>query len=402
MHPRAAPMPHLKVLTSLRFFAALAVVFDHLTNDWHTGPIPEGSTGSFLRRAELLATNLLTWGSVAVSLFFVLSGFILTYTYFDARGRRHGTLYTYYLARIARIYPIYVLAVFFAVVPAYLWHYQSRAHILASLLSHLTLLEAWFPTLATQLNVPLWSLSVEALFYALLPFLVVPLLRLRPGALLLACAGFWLVTITPPLVGLALHGIASGNEVGNYWVAAVYVFPPYRLAEFLIGACVCRLYLWRAEMGRQWWEPTLGPALLLFACALFATWHTPWVLHAHGLIDLFAALVIYAGARGGGWLAGPLSTRPAVLLGEASYALYLFHYPLWWWLDHVHPAPLGGTAEARLYALLYLLLATALSVAIYWYIERPARTLIRHLGARQQQTSSAAQAKRPVLSRLHG
>ena len=87
----AANRPRLPALTSLRFFAALHVVIFHL----YSIHVTEGP--AWYR-------NLSSLGYVGVSLFFVLSGFILVYTY----AGRAWTAVTFWQARIARIYPAYL------------------------------------------------------------------------------------------------------------------------------------------------------------------------------------------------------------------------------------------------------------------------------------------------------
>ena len=88
---------NLDGLTGLRFFAAFAVVIYHFTGPALTGwPTP--------------LVNIAGSGFVAVSLFFLLSGFILSYNYLDPNGAMRGTKRSFYSSRFARIYPAYLLA----------------------------------------------------------------------------------------------------------------------------------------------------------------------------------------------------------------------------------------------------------------------------------------------------
>src|SRR5438105_2435610 len=89
--------PYLGALASIRFIAAVHVVLYHHRSDAFMVAMP-----GFIRQ-------IVNGGYVAVGLFFVLSGFILTYTYV---GDRHRNLdpRAFWIARLARIYPVYLLA----------------------------------------------------------------------------------------------------------------------------------------------------------------------------------------------------------------------------------------------------------------------------------------------------
>ena len=98
-------MRQLKPLTGLRFLAALLVVVHHFGPYILTSPVSDP-----LRTLKVVERNIIFTGMIGVDLFFVLSGFILAYTYLDGRGRLRGTRGQFWIARIARIYPIYVCA----------------------------------------------------------------------------------------------------------------------------------------------------------------------------------------------------------------------------------------------------------------------------------------------------
>src|SRR5580692_706075 len=148
--------PNLRALTGLRFLAALQVLIFHCTN-W-----PAWSRHALLR-------NVAGCGYVAVSLFFILSGFILTYVH----GARNEPLdrTDFYVNRFARIYPAYLFGLLL-VAPFYFVHtlrHEGPARLFGSALAVLTLVQAYVPSLALLWNPPAWSLSDEALFYALFP-----------------------------------------------------------------------------------------------------------------------------------------------------------------------------------------------------------------------------------------
>jgi peptidoglycan/LPS O-acetylase OafA/YrhL len=157
-------LPKLKALTALRFFAALHVVLFHTRI---VGILPAG---------PWWYENFAVVGYIGVNLFFVLSGFILVYTYAgtSVSPRR------FWQARFARTYPTYLLSLlvsapffFFAVrhleIPFLAW---SKQHLAACVLT-INLLQSWFPQAALTWSAVCWSLSVEAFFYLVFPILLV-------------------------------------------------------------------------------------------------------------------------------------------------------------------------------------------------------------------------------------
>src|SRR5437763_10072877 len=151
--PGVRRLPNLKALTSVRFFAALHVALYHLVRPFDLwGPL----------------APLFSSGYVAVSFFFLLSGFILTYSHALEYERGKGNPTKFYVARFARIYPVYLLTTLAAG-----WimrgQFDKPIHIVA-FLADLLALQTWSVRTANFFNIPAWSISTEAFFYFVFPF----------------------------------------------------------------------------------------------------------------------------------------------------------------------------------------------------------------------------------------
>src|SRR5258708_13443638 len=157
-----APRPRLPALNSLRFFAALHVVFFHFL------VLKIVSSVGWLGQISSI-------GYVGVSFFFVLSGFILVYTY----AGRVTAARDFWRARFARIYPAFAFSLlltgpffFFATsmlnVPFFAWF---STHLKLVVLLVPLLLQAWVPLAALAWNSVAWGLSAGAFFYLLFRFL---------------------------------------------------------------------------------------------------------------------------------------------------------------------------------------------------------------------------------------
>lgn len=135
----------LPALTGLRFFAALLVLCVHFGR-WLAMPTP--------------LHTLIGRGGVSVGLFFVLSGFILTHTYCTASGSFRGTPGAFYVARFARIYPVYLCGIGLALMTVNPWAVPVHTPHLLILVLTMSLIQSWFPPLQAIINGPGWSLSV--------------------------------------------------------------------------------------------------------------------------------------------------------------------------------------------------------------------------------------------------
>jgi peptidoglycan/LPS O-acetylase OafA/YrhL len=351
---------HARALTSLRFLAALWVLLHHAL------PRADGRV-----RGAVGET-----GWLGVSLFFVLSGFLLTVRYAPEGTLRVSTR-GFWLERVARLAPTYLLALAFALP---LFARDARVHelgaerVAAVVVSVLTVQQSWRPELACQWDCPAWSLSVETWFYLAFPLLI--------GAL-----GTWMMRGRARGLVLALAALAASvmifpwlERVGGGWPLPIYSLSPLaRWPEFVAGIGL-------AGLMRDWRPRGAATGLGLFAAGVV------WLIVTVALRDRvlsdrlhllpfalpgFVLLVAGCWALRGHAAAG-LDSAWLVLLGEASYALYLFHAPL-----HGYVLALANRVVGRGYDghwLLfgvYLTLALALSVAVHRLFELPWRGRLR-------------------------
>lgn len=296
----------LRALTIARFFAALYVVFFH----WHGW---SDSVGFWMGG-----------GSVAVIFFFVLSGFVLAFS-----AREGASTRDFYVRRVARIYPVYLLAwATFGV-----WYagdvfrhtdsvtYAAKSVGLFGGLSAL-LVQAWVPRAAWEWNLPGWSLSVEVLFYLLFPFLIAPLMRCRSRALIaiaLVACGLNLLCRIPMLSTTPILSGTAFESTKGHWLE---VFPPFYLFVFIVGACLGLLYRKLGSLRHPlvW----LGVSCLgIIGClAIRAVPGSLW--NGWAVIPFGLAIYALAGLR---VQEGPISNR-LVALGHASYAMYILQDPM--------------------------------------------------------------------------
>ncbi|MDB4951433.1 MAG: mdmB [Gemmatimonadetes bacterium] len=369
--PRTAA-PHLRALTGLRFVAATQVVLYHVY-----------APGA--GRAPQWVRALAGSGYVGVGLFFVLSGFVLAYNYLGPVEEGRVTRREFWTARLARVYPVYLLGLVagMPVFARWMLHVNPLPAALGWIAgvtgASLALVQGWAPQTACALNCPGWSLSAEAFFYLCFPFLVAPVLRLSARQALAAAAVLWLVALAFPAAYLALRpdGLGALTTASHgVWLMALKFNPLARLPEFAIGVLAGRLFLDGAlpRLRGAWME---GAAMAAIVAVLLASPALPYPLVHNGLLaPLFATLVLLL-ARGEGVVSKLLSGRWMEMLGGASYALYILHLPLNDWTGRAMDAlDLDVTSPAG-YALVFLAGATLVSIAVFRWVEEPARRALR-------------------------
>lgn len=382
----------LDSLTGLRFFAALAIFYIHLVNF-----IP---TSEFLQSA--FAKAFLPACSAGVCLFFLLSGFILAYTHVDL-SLTSSSLYKFWTSRIARIYPVYFLALilYSPFILAHRFSVEPTAiainKTIASLLPSLFLIQSWgHPRFAIAWNGPGWSLSVEAALYLVFPWMTYCLAKLSQrlllwtiGALLLL--SFGLSTVVPRL-------FASWP----YAELFVNFNPIFHLPTFGIGIALgCHFLRSKVEHRKTEWLAVWG-GVSIGVLALVAPKVSPLIAH-NSLFVLPFAVLIYGLARGGK-LSGFFAIPFFVLLGEASYSFYILQFPLgstFRWLNEGRPTtdlvaalPGSGVFSGIGAAVACLVLLVGMSIIIYRSFEVPLRR--RFLGYLQRGLGKAPPSRLPL------
>ncbi|MFO0714175.1 MAG: acyltransferase family protein [Sandaracinus sp.] len=355
----------LAALTGLRFLAASWVVYYHA----HT---LRGEAPWWLDRLGAI-------GFTAVPLFFVLSGFVLTWTYAEPFDEGRAPLGRFYLARAARVVPLFWLALAWTLV--FLWPHVPAPRPLFSIVLGLG---AWQPGWAWLANVASWSISVELFFYALFPLAIVLVpsgrswLATRRGLLVLAVLAYG-ASFVPWMASRA--GGVDDSFFLTFW-------PPFHLPALIVGIVIGRLALLdlRADGARPS-SPPDGTWLVLGALVGYGL--VAWLftelphalLHDGLLLPLHAALVL--GLARGGAVSRALSHRSLVWAGELGYAIYILQEPvlttlrLYAWDIHEE----HGLALVLGHVVYYVLLVAVAALA-HFAIERPARTWLRGLGPR--------------------
>jgi peptidoglycan/LPS O-acetylase OafA/YrhL len=356
----AAPArkPQLPALTGVRTLLAVNIMFFHFTPP----------------HMQLLYP-LINNSFVFVGFFILLSGFVLAYNYAD---RPRLVKRDFWLARFARLYPIYLLSlVLFFNMLVVEYHARPAGQFWTGLVLTPLLLQGWSPLLATFWNTVAWTLSCEAALYLAFPWIVKLPWPKSPGRLVALLLGIWCIGLVPHMLYMILNPDHLPGPPDRYsygfWLRALKYTPASYICTFLVGVTLAKLHSSLRLTNRQ---RTLIAAASLLAIAMFfgtAVEHVPYILmHGGLLVPVFSALVI--GLSGHNIFASAFSVRPLMLLGQASYALFLLHFNFINLLrqynvpQHLHVAALDPWIS--------YVATLLLSIAAMYVVERPLRKMI--------------------------
>jgi peptidoglycan/LPS O-acetylase OafA/YrhL len=351
--------PPLPALTGIRTLLAFAIILFHFT------PPHLGILFPFVDN-----------GYVFVGVFFLISGYVLTYNYAD-RGKTLSKR-EFWLARFSRLYPVYffVLIISFRMVQEE-WRVRSHAEFWKGVILTPLVLQGWSPSLATFWNTVSWTLSSECILYLAFPWLIRLPWPKKPVQLILLLITLWAIGLIPHSLYLYLNPDHIVGHVDRYSSTQLLRFlkftPLPYICTFLTGVTLGKLQHALILTPRQ--RLILAAVSLIVVALFFYTLvgHTPYLLMHGGLLTpLFAALVF--GLSGPHALSAVFSWRPLLLVGESSYCLYLIHFNVYQLL-HIYHVPerlhLAAFDPYLSYAILVVF-----SLLIYRFIETPARKAI--------------------------
>ena len=354
---------HFNALDLSRLLAAVAVLFWHYQHFF----VPPVLFEFHVRRSISPYYHQLSWaydyGHVAVEYFWAVSGFVFAHVYLaDTRARQR-----FWAARVARLWPLHLLTlgvmatlqwIYTAINgAAFIYHHQDPWHFLLNLF----MAQTWGWQVNQSYNGPTWSLSTEILAYAGF-WMLLPALRRMPLALSLP-------------VALAMFALVFGN-----------VLPPGAPAEALgaklatVVNCVGYFFAGVMVYGAALKGWLTVPRLLVLAPLLALAGYEMSGLRQHGhdaaiLTGTFAVLCAT--------LAIDLADRTDVLrlgkqLGDASYGIYLWHFPLQLALVLLVDATLGTRMAFRQPVFLFIFVGASIlaGFASHRWIERPAQRAV--------------------------
>jgi peptidoglycan/LPS O-acetylase OafA/YrhL len=399
-----APASRLAWLDLLRGIAALAVVFDHLSY-------------YVLEHVRAVVYQWFDPGNYGVFVFFIISGYIV-----PASLERKGSVRTFWVSRLFRLYPLYLLAVGIAVA-LYLVHFGSLrgegSDPEASILSQLLMMS----NVLGGENLPnvVWSLSYEMVFYLLLTALFIARVHKRSSwyALAFAAAAVAIGGLLPQ--AYLTHNVATPRLIALVAdlavLAGLALAVVFRGMSRLLGAAIAALvavallafnggWIWpwealsilalmftgtafyRADQGQYSWRKAIAVGVTVLTLAITAgLWHShSWGMSAHAELlwerRWFSAFAL-AGLTFGAGLAFRHVRWPRALtwLGLISFSVYLLHpllieiYHHFAWTHERHPFWLQA-----LLAVGFLTVLVAVSSLTYLFVERPMQNVGRKVG----------------------
>jgi peptidoglycan/LPS O-acetylase OafA/YrhL len=357
--PTVLRKPPLPALTGIRTLLAIFIILFHFTPP-HLG----------------LLYPFIDNGYIFVGVFFLISGYVLTYNYAD-RGRSLSRR-EFWLARISRLYPVYlfVLLISLSMVQEE-WHARPHAEFWQGIILTPLVLQGWSPSVATFWNTVAWTLTSECVLYAAFPWLIRLPWPKRPLHLVALLMGLWIIGLIPHSLYLYLNPDHIAGPVDRYSSTALIRFLKYTplpyACTFLTGVTLGKLQHALTLTAR---ERLLLSAISLAIVGIFfytLVRHTPYLLMHGGLLTpIFAALVL--GLSGPHPISALFSWRPLLLIGESSYCLYLLHFNVFQLL-HTYRVPERLHLVALEPWLSYVILIL-LALAVFRFVETPARKAI--------------------------
>ena len=356
MHKNISP------LTSLRFFAAILVLCHHSVRVF----LPAFSTWGVQPGPLEYAGDVSLAFRVSVSFFFLLSGFVLSLAYlnreqaFDKRK--------FFAARLARLYPLYFFVMVldsWQIVTAEIQKHGAEmglARTTVIFAANAAILQGWHPVKLLCINSPSWSLSAELLFCACFPWLDVRLWKMRG-------LGLWMTASALYAGGQALVWATRPHVDPD----TLMCFPLIHLSTFALGILLARYLTLQEERTGQaeapQWKVNAVLALSIGGLALCVPIEPLFRVaspYEDGLLAPVFTGLIWALSAAPSAISRWLCAKWLVALGNASYALYLIHFPILNLFQYFQ-------CTAGVFYPLYLALCVGLSLLSFRFFETPVR-----------------------------
>lgn len=362
MPPQAAtviaesPVPRLDALTSLRFFAAFSVLLFHVPTTL----------------SKSVGLTLLPLGSLGVGFFFILSGFVLTHVY----AGRDFSVKAFYKRRAAKVLPLHYATLL-------LWIFiffkgWGNEQIINSGIANFLLIHSFFAGTLSNLgyNAVSWSVSTEIFFYALFPVI---------------CRGYRdiaLLALYTLVFLLAPHSVMENLNVG--FPDFFYFNPLARLLEFVCGIALYRLFVvWKPNSKLSTVAQVGSLSLLVVTISIFSL--QPIYLRNLILLVPFASVILTFSRPG--LISNAISHPILVILGEASFSLYMTHHM---WFKYIDDQLTSLICPVSLVTAIAS--AVFLSVGVFYIFERPTQAFLTDKNVRSRNADiSVARILKSIL-----
>lgn len=366
-------------LTSMRFFASMIIVISHI--GYYLNLHPENHlihTLFFQTHGRAPLFTLL--GTPLMTLFFILTGFVITYRYEYQIKNQSTTNHHFLIARFARLYPTYLLTLGLSlpllfINNIYTDDYFDTLNVILKTLLNLCLLHSYVPyyDIMSNVNPPIWTLSVDVLFYLSFPYLI----KMRPGRL-------YLFTLLLLLIVFSCATVEFYQKIAISRIFSFITSPFFRIVDFIIGIHLARLFIALKDRAPgsglfHLLEPLSIGVYLLFFCL-----ERKFIIPVVYAFDLFYLLpigfIVLTFAFQKGFISRFLQLRSLVLLGNASYAIYIYHWMIIsytnYWLK-IFNIPTHATL--LVVSLMLFVIGASIGVALlsYTYFEQPLNNFIR-------------------------
>ena len=340
-------------LNFIRFSLALGVILFHYGKNYF--PFNHG----FLN-------TLIINSSFRVSFFFFISGFVMCMVY--GRSGNHLTAKHFYKRRFARVFPVYWLAFLWTLIVVVF--IKKAAPKGLNILLHAVGLQSLNSGHVLDLNYPTWSISVELIFYLAFPFLLSWIIRFSVSKLVLVATLIWIIQSLQHI--FFVHYVYNGTKVSEEFIST---FPLWHFSTFFAGMATARFIALNPASGffSRYSAFLLLSAILLFFYVIFIP--NPVLKYVHnGLLSPLFALLILTLYFNKSNLVRVLSHPRISSLGDFSYGLFIFQYPVWVVCSKFTTADF---AASTWFFLCYLLVLFITARIVNLYFEKPFLMKIR-------------------------
>lgn len=288
----------INTLTSMRFFFALMVFMSHIASE---------------------NSRFFAEGFVGVNFFFILSGFIIAYSYSGRLSERKTSVKNFYIARFARIYPMHLLTLIVSVLFITNGSIQILWDNIKTFLLNLFLLQGFIPNkdIYFSFNAVSWSISDEMFFYALFPILALIFAKIR--------SGYKIFSIGLMAVIIIVLNIKLPNAY--YKHAILYINPFIRSFDFILGIYLYELWIYfkKYNIKERYFNYLEIGSIALFGLSVFLSEYVPVNFRYSVYYWPSISLLLFTFAYQRGFISKLISIKPLLRLGEASYCFYMIH-----------------------------------------------------------------------------